>query len=232
MAYLVKVYSLNVRGIHSKKTKRLKHFHNFKKKYPNSFIFLQETHSSKDIEIIWSREWGGEIIYAHGSTSSRGVAILCPHNIEYKLDKIIADTNGRYLFVKILVGDEEFLLANTYAPSGEQAEKLSFLSEYKNILAQHNQCTIVLGGDFNIHLNPALDYRGNRRYSDNFAEYRLEVLSMLETYDLVDVWRLYNGDTFRFTWHCKKKKIFSRLDYLFLSEHLLNRVEKVCIQAD
>ena len=43
----------------------------------NSDIFLlQETHSTPLDEIAWSREWGGEIKFSHGTSKSRGVAIL------------------------------------------------------------------------------------------------------------------------------------------------------------
>ena len=38
--------------------------------------FLQETYGTEEIENQWRAQWRGEIFFAHGSTHSRGVAIL------------------------------------------------------------------------------------------------------------------------------------------------------------
>ncbi len=45
---------------------------------------------------------------------------------------------------------------------------------------------------------------------------------MLESFNLVDAWRVLNPDVRRYTWH-------PRLDYLFISEHLLNIINTVDI---
>ena len=39
-------------------------------------FFLQETHSTPQIERQWSSEWGGKIYFSHGTSESRGVCIL------------------------------------------------------------------------------------------------------------------------------------------------------------
>jgi hypothetical protein len=57
--------SLIVRGIKSDMKKRRQIFEHFSKKV-NSFVFLQETHSTTEIEKKWKDEWGAEIIFAHG----------------------------------------------------------------------------------------------------------------------------------------------------------------------
>ena len=36
-------------------------------------IFLQEVYSSRDIEKIWSAEWGGKIVFCHGT---KHIAVL------------------------------------------------------------------------------------------------------------------------------------------------------------
>ena len=53
------------------------------RKQKSDFIFLQETHSKKkDTETCWKNEWGCEIIMAHGSSNSRGVAILVKKGVD------------------------------------------------------------------------------------------------------------------------------------------------------
>jgi len=39
-------------------------------------IFLQETHSKKEIEFQWKNEWGGKMLFSHGRSNSYGTAIL------------------------------------------------------------------------------------------------------------------------------------------------------------
>uniref|UniRef100_A0AAV2JY17 Endonuclease/exonuclease/phosphatase domain-containing protein n=1 Tax=Knipowitschia caucasica TaxID=637954 RepID=A0AAV2JY17_KNICA len=39
-------------------------------------VLLQETHSTAEIESDWRREWGGQLVLSHGSSSSAGVAVL------------------------------------------------------------------------------------------------------------------------------------------------------------
>ena len=71
----LKVISLNVRGICGD-AKRRKLFQYLKKQFSSKgIIFLQETHSTKDIESQWANDWNeqGHIKYSHGDYNARGV---------------------------------------------------------------------------------------------------------------------------------------------------------------
>ena len=76
MAFNFKLSSLNVRGIADTFTRRSM-FH-WLRKFHQGIIFLQETHSSLDTELMWKHEWGAPIFCSHGATNSKGVAILMP----------------------------------------------------------------------------------------------------------------------------------------------------------
>ena len=67
-------HTLNVRSI-AQITKR-KTLFDWLKEYCPGIIVLQETHSTVDSQ--WKTEWPGEIYMAHGSSKSKGVAILIP----------------------------------------------------------------------------------------------------------------------------------------------------------
>jgi len=69
-----KILSLNVRGI-KEATKRRGIFSYLEDKKA-SFYFLQETYSEITDENAWKNEWGGEIIFSHGSNRSGGVCVL------------------------------------------------------------------------------------------------------------------------------------------------------------
>ncbi len=52
--------------------------------------------------------------------------------------------------------------------------------------------------------------------------YRNEVKSLLESMNLTDCFRDLFPNLGRYTWHSRGK--FSRLDYFFISEHMLNEL--------
>ncbi len=66
-------------------------------------------------------------------------------------------------------------------------------------------------------------------FNDN-PEYREEAKTMLESFNLVDSWRVLYPDVRRYTWHARH--LASRLDYLFISEHLLNVINTVDINPE
>ena len=69
-----KLYSINVRGLANKLKRRC--VFNWLKNQPFDIFLLQETHSTKKIESIWSSEWGGRIYYSHGQSASGVYAFL------------------------------------------------------------------------------------------------------------------------------------------------------------
>ena len=76
----LKFVSLNVKGIcnfHKRKA-----IYTWCRKKNADFLFLQETHSKKEVETQWKNEWGAEIIMSHGSLNSRGVAILIKKGVD------------------------------------------------------------------------------------------------------------------------------------------------------
>ena len=79
------ILSFNVNGLNGK-VKRCAVFNRLKKK--NSIVLLQETHSSANDEHVWKSEWGNHIVFCHGSTNSKGVAILFPEQLEYNVNNI------------------------------------------------------------------------------------------------------------------------------------------------
>ena len=80
-------------------------------------IFLQETHSTKDNELFWKREWGAPFYRSHGASNSRGVAILIRNNFDCRVEEIVSDVNSRYIMLKVLLKGERAILGNIYGPN-------------------------------------------------------------------------------------------------------------------
>ena len=64
-------------------------------------MFLQETYSTRDIETVWKSEWGGNILYSHGTNHSRGVMIPINPKLNIRTDHVTADKKGRYLLLQV-----------------------------------------------------------------------------------------------------------------------------------
>ena len=115
--------------------------------------FLQETYSSKSVEEIWKAEWGGKIYYSHGTTHSKGVMILFKPSLDFEIESILADKNGRYLLLKANMLESSFLFSNIYAPN-DPATQITFFCNLENILLPFADAQIILGGDMNCPLTP------------------------------------------------------------------------------
>ena len=184
----------------------------------DGFIFLQETHSSVKDEKIWNDEFGGQLFFSHGKTNSCGVAIGfvgTKHNIR-------RDNLGRILVIEVKIDDSVFVLINIYNANTE-SEQLHTLNDLVNILETIEDIqnkSVVLGGDFNVILNPSLDSEGGKPVIKKKTIAKL--IQITENLDLCDNWRIGNSKRKRFTFrqHHSTSFVQRRLDYFFVSNFL------------
>ena len=185
---------------------------------------LQETHSTPEMEQRWQNDWGNKQMYfSHGASNSKGVAIIITNNYDANIVNI-RDTNGRMILLDIERKGTIYTVGNIYAPTRnfEQDQRLVF-REFINYLEQMQNEHIVLGGDYNLYMNPRLDKLDTMPEHHDNQNYREDITSFLEINNLVDVWRTLHPDEKFFTWHRGNKR--TRLDYIFCSDHLLNFIE-------
>ena len=107
---------------------------------------LQETHSSSKIQKIWKSQWGGQIFYDHGTSNSRGVAILIRKGYVTKVHRMIQSGVGRYLLLDITVDNRRLTVCNIYAPNTDSPE--FFNDVFQKITILDNQ-DVIIAGDFN-----------------------------------------------------------------------------------
>ena len=89
----LQIISLNMRGLKENNKRRI--VFNKIQKY-KGLILLQETHSSPEIEKLWQSEFGGKIIFSHGTTQSRGTALLIHNETDITIHKQAIHEHGRY----------------------------------------------------------------------------------------------------------------------------------------
>ena len=111
-------------------------------------IFLQETYSTSQTIQSWENELGGKIYANHGTNHSKGVAILFNPKLNFALESIQRDQNGRVIILSIVLDGNKFVLANVYSPNDQNAQR-SFFANVSSLLHPFANENIILGGDFN-----------------------------------------------------------------------------------
>jgi hypothetical protein len=134
--------SLNANGLgDSNKRKSLirwvNKFHHGEKK----IIFLQETHASGKVEEMWKKEWGNrKIIFSHGTSGSKGVAIIFPKDMNYNISNITRSDDGRFVAVRLTIDENQFCIVNCYAPNiGKLQDQLEWLSRIQAIIHDNSE---------------------------------------------------------------------------------------------
>ena len=93
--------------------------------------------------------------------------------------------------MKIKADNKVYIIVNVYAPTKDhRQEQLKFIKSVKEKLVLFENETMLIGGDFNFYLNPKLDKLDSMQNRNDSIEYRKEVISLLETLNLVDCFRV------------------------------------------
>ena len=75
----------------------------------------------------------GRFNFSHGSSHSKGVMTLVNPNLDFKVEKCIQDTNGRFLILDLLIDELHLILVNIYAPN-DANQQVTFFKELENQL--------------------------------------------------------------------------------------------------
>ena len=219
---MVQISSINANGLQNN-CKR-KELFLYLKKLQDDVIFVQETHCMTSIQNMWRNEWGGQIIFSHGENDARGVMIMFKPNLKVKCKQISYSVDGRYLICDVNIEGQDLMLVNVYAPN---CDRPSFFIHLFEVMSEHSNVNRVVGGDFNLVLNPNHD-SVNRKCNNKKAA---KIINMyMEESLLVDIWRSQHKNERRYTHFRTKrgagesliqnKKSYARLDF-FLVDYAL-----------
>ena len=119
----IRITTLNVRSIQD--YKKRKSLCDWLTKHHNGIFFLQETHSVEENFRTWFTDWNFEVFVSHGTSNSRGVAILIPKSMNPVVHWQQTDNAGRIIIVNVTLDNENFTLANCYFPTkNKQKEQI------------------------------------------------------------------------------------------------------------
>ena len=78
-------------------------------------------------------------------------------------DSICVDSTGRLLVIKFTKNSVTYCVINLYAPT-EKKNKESFFRKLQKIIdciqKEYKDCNLILGGDWNVVLDPPKDTKG------------------------------------------------------------------------
>ena len=118
-----KLLSLNAQGIRT--FEKRKAIFSWLSKSGADICFLQETYSTRDVENIWKNQWRGNLFFSHGTCHSKGVLVLVKGNLDFNLQTVKTDPEGRYILLDAIIQDSRYCLLNIYAPN-KCAEQIQF----------------------------------------------------------------------------------------------------------
>ena len=139
------------------------------------------------------------------------------------MTKKITDKEGRFLLLTIELPNLCCIsLINVYGPNTDDAAWLTSVINKIDDSLEENQ---IWMGDWNTPLEIIDIYNYQSIRHKHFNDV---VKKMMRSKDLLDIWRVQNPDTRRFTWGSKKPYKRSRLDYCLISQGLMG----LCPKAD
>ena len=83
-------------------------FHWLKSTY-KGICLLQETHCTVDQEEKWRSEWRGHTEFCHGSSKSKGVAVLFPPKLDLTVEKKV-EGGGNFVVLDITLKEQQYFI--------------------------------------------------------------------------------------------------------------------------
>ena len=151
----------------------------------------------------------------------RGVVIIWKKKSLITIEPLSDRVDGNLLISKVTYADHTILLCGIYGPNEDSPEFYEFIERK---LAQYTECNVILCGDFNVTQNHELDnenYAGERN-----RRARAKIHDMMNSQELVDIYRDLNGYIKRYTWHSEGGNQRARLDYYLVSSSMKSNIEK------
>ena len=69
-----------------------------------------------------------QLLFSHGKSNARGIAIVFCGNLDYELTKTETDTEGRFIIMEAKINKENYVLVNFYNENDE-ANQLKLLEK-------------------------------------------------------------------------------------------------------
>lgn len=215
-------------------------------KYDPDVLGIQETKSEEEqlhIETKNHKEYKSYFLSSTMRKGYSGVAVYTkkePVSVTRTLQvKDFRDDEGRLVTLEY----DKFFLMNCYFPNGGKSEehfayKLEFYKHFLNLAKKLEKTKpVIFMGDVNATVGD-IDLarpKENAGHVGCTPEERAELKKFVESF--VDVWRQENPEKQEYTWwdmksRARDRNIGWRIDYIFISKSLQNKVRDIQIIGD
>ena len=219
----IRIITQNCRGLneHKKLKLTLNNSHKSFQHVSHSIIALQETMITHPDNL--NVGWRGNYVFTPGTGHGRGCVTLISHEL-HPLDITHIRDRGHVFTVNL--NEDKLIIANLYAPTGQNNDKIEFFNEVKRVI--NSKLTpgdnIILLGDLNTVFE---DYEcKHRSFLPREKRIAASVKRSLEGLSLTDCWEAANDNTTH-TW--RKGKQSSRLDRIM---YLLDNCKQTSCNTD
>ena len=206
------------------KSKRKSIFETYRKRA--DILILQETHSSEQAANIWKNEWGGEIIFNHGTNMARGIAILLKKGMLSHISNVYKDEQGRTIIFDYEEKGVIVSIAAIYAPNEDRP---NYFINIGNEIRKRSEHKIIIG-DFNLTLDVDMDRKNTYTNNNNAKQ---EVENLMDEFTLRDVWRVQNEEKREYSWFKTNENLSkaSRIDFALVSAGLDQKAKAITYLA-
>ena len=143
------IITLNVNGLNAL-TKRHRLDEWIEKQDPY-ICFLQETHFRPRDTYRLKVRGQKKIFHANGNQKKARVAILISDKIDFKIETITRDKEGRCIMIKGSIQEEDITIVNIYAPNIGAPQ---YISQMLTAIKGEIDSNTIIVGDFNTPVSP------------------------------------------------------------------------------
>jgi exodeoxyribonuclease-3 len=230
----MKIISYNVNGLRSAFNNGFKDFINVQKA---DILFIEEVKlpiafKSKLLDI---KGYKYHINYSNKNGYS-GVMFYYkkePINIIDKLGYERFDNEGRFLLFEY----ESYIIIGVYMPHGGRYKenldyKLEAYEKLFSLLDRYKDKNVILLGDFNVaHTFDDVEKAKSNINNIMFTEEERQKIDKIINYNFIDAFRVFNKEKGNYTWfpyafNAKERNLGWRIDYIFISKDILNKLKK------
>lgn len=214
----LKKLSYNVKGLNSIK-KRWLALKGFRASGAD-VILIQETHFCAGGSFKFASKYFPVSYMATDSSGKAGVAVLISCSCPLQIKFTHLDPHGRYIILQSVFMSSPIMLMNVYAPN---SGRIKFLTEAFELLQRFSKPFKVVGRNFNIAFSPTQDRRSLFQTMLPLPIQSLDTFfyKLTRAHHLFDKWRIKHPTSSQFSFYSPPHKMFSRLDYFFMTAPLL-----------
>ncbi len=122
-----------------------------------SCALIQETHLKQSDVARFQNKYYKLAAFFCALNKIKGVLILVNRKLNLSIEHLGSDEKGRFVFIRCKIYNNRLALVSIYGPNETDSVFCVFLTQISKTLLEEIDCPLVVGGDFNAVINPALD---------------------------------------------------------------------------